>query len=69
MHFRTGIARGLELMGAPRGHVSGLAMPAFAFDLPQGGGKVRLEPGDAPRRAPDGAPVFRSFEGRDIPYR
>lgn len=69
MHFRTGIARGLELMGALRGHVSGLAMPAFAFDLPQGGGKVRLEPGDAPRRAPDGAPVFRSFEGRDIPYR
>lgn len=68
MHFRTGIERGLELLNALRGHVSGLAMPAFSFDLPQGGGKIRLEPDSRLQRDAQGRLLFDSFEGRKIPY-
>ena len=42
-HFRTSIARGLDIMAALRGHVSGLALPNYVLDLPGGYGKVMLE--------------------------
>lgn len=67
-HFRTGVAAGLRIMAALRGNTSGIAVPTFALDLPQGGGKVVLEP-DA-RTGPDGDGnlELRSFDGRRIPY-
>ena len=69
MHFRTGVERGLELMAQLRGHVSGMALPSYSFDLPDGGGKIRLEPGmDLPRND-SGELCFDSFEGRKIVYR
>lgn len=68
LHFRTGVERGLELLGQLRGHVSGLAMPAYSFDLPEGGGKIRLEPGAALEHGEDGSLCFTSFEGRKISY-
>ncbi|MBP5674413.1 MAG: KamA family radical SAM protein [Victivallales bacterium] len=68
MHFRTGVQRGLELMAALRNRVSGMAMPAFSFDLPDGGGKIRLEP-DAELEKVDGGLAFTSFEGRKIVYK
>ena len=68
MHFRTGVKRGLELMAELRNRVSGMAMPAFSFDLPESGGKIRLEPGCELERE-DGGFAFTSFEGRRIVYR
>ena len=68
MHFRTGVERGLELMAALRNRVSGMAMPAFSFDLPESGGKIRLEPNDKLERE-DGGLAFTSFEGRKIIYK
>ena len=65
MHFRTGIDQGLALLDALRGRVSGLALPAFAFDLPGGKGKIRLEAEDVISRHPD---VFRSYEGQAVKY-
>jgi len=65
MHFRTGIDQGLALLDALRGRVSGLALPAFAFDLPGGKGKIRLEAEDVISRHPD---VFRSYEGQVVEY-
>ena len=41
-HLRVPIKRGLELEAALRQRLSGLAMPTYAVDLPQGGGKVPL---------------------------
>lgn len=41
-HFRTSIEKGLELMDAIRGRLSGIAMPTYAVDLPGGGGKIPL---------------------------
>ena len=68
MHFRTGVERGLELMAALRNRVSGMAMPAFSFDLPESGGKIRLEPNDKLERE-DGGLAFTNFEGRKIIYK
>ena len=43
-HFATGIEKGLEMLRAFRPRLSSLAVPAFAIDLPEGGGKVALQP-------------------------
>ncbi len=43
-HFETGVPVGLELMKELRLRLSSLALPVFAMDLPDSGGKVRLEP-------------------------
>jgi lysine 2,3-aminomutase len=41
-HFRLSLADARNLVEKLRGRVSGLVMPAFAVDLPGGGGKVPL---------------------------
>lgn len=43
-HFRTSIERGLELMRALRGRLSGVCQPTYVLDLPGGHGKVPLGP-------------------------
>jgi lysine 2,3-aminomutase len=43
-HFRTSVARGLQIMSGLRGHVSGLAIPYYVIDLPGGKGKVPILP-------------------------
>ncbi len=62
-HFRTPLARGVEIIDRLRGWASGMAVPHFVIDLPGGGGKVSLLP--QYRVATDGPWVtFRNFEGR-----
>ncbi|MCF7853678.1 MAG: KamA family radical SAM protein [Candidatus Pacebacteria bacterium] len=68
MHFRTGIAKGLQIMAGLRESVSGMAQPVFALDLPDGGGKVRLSPNVCTGSTPDGSPIFRGISGREISY-
>ncbi|MBN2140645.1 MAG: KamA family radical SAM protein [Desulfovibrionaceae bacterium] len=43
-HFRTPVDRGVELMRALRGRISGYAMPTFVIDAPGGGGKIPVSP-------------------------
>ncbi len=43
-HFRTSIAKGLEIIEGLRGHVSGLAVPTYVVDGPGGGGKIPVQP-------------------------
>lgn len=43
-HFRTRVAAGIEIIEELRGYTSGLAVPAFVVDAPQGGGKVPVGP-------------------------
>lgn len=43
-HFRTSVAKGLEIMEYLRGHTTGLAVPYFILDGPNGGGKIPLLP-------------------------
>lgn len=42
--FRTPLARGIEIMSYMRGRLSGLAIPLFIVDAPEGGGKIPLLP-------------------------
>ena len=39
-----GIEKGLEIIRYFRSRLSSLAIPTFAIDLPEGGGKVHLQP-------------------------
>lgn len=68
MHFRTGLEKGLQIMDQLRGRISGLALPAFAFDLPKGAGKIRLQPEQCLGKDENGAPLFRSWQGNVLPY-
>jgi lysine 2,3-aminomutase len=43
-HFRTSVARGIEIMELLRGHTSGLAVPTYVIDAPGGGGKIPVSP-------------------------
>lgn len=43
-HFRTSVARGIEIMELLRGHTSGLAVPTYVIDAPGGGGKIPVAP-------------------------
>jgi lysine 2,3-aminomutase len=43
-HFRTPVDKGVEVMKALRGHISGLAVPYYVIDAPGGGGKIPLLP-------------------------
>lgn len=43
-HFRTPIAKGIEIMEALRGHTSGYAIPTYVVDAPDGGGKIPILP-------------------------
>jgi lysine 2,3-aminomutase len=43
-HFRTPVAKGIEIIEALRGHTSGLCVPTFVVDAPGGGGKIPVMP-------------------------
>jgi|UniRef100_A0A7V3REU7 lysine 2,3-aminomutase len=43
-HFRTSVARGIEIIEYLRGHTSGFAVPTYVIDAPGGGGKIPVEP-------------------------
>jgi lysine 2,3-aminomutase len=43
-YFRTKIEDSLKIMKDLRGFISGLAVPHFIVDLPEGGGKISLTP-------------------------
>lgn len=43
-HFRTSIETGLSLMDTVRGRLSGLCLPQYVLDLPEGHGKIPLGP-------------------------
>lgn len=58
-HFRTSIERGVEIVRAMQGRISGFAIPRLVIDLPDGKGKVPLSPDFSIGRDGD-AVVFRS---------
>jgi lysine 2,3-aminomutase len=43
-HFRLSIEEGRQIVGALRGRLSGLAIPAYILDIPGGHGKVPIDP-------------------------
>ncbi len=61
-HFRTPVAKGLEIMESLRGHTSGYAIPTFVVDAPYGGGKVPILPNYLLSMS-DSRVVLRNYEG------
>jgi lysine 2,3-aminomutase len=54
-------------MRALRGHTSGLAVPQFVVDAPQGGGKIPVNP-DYVVRHQGKTWVFRNYAGKEYTY-
>jgi lysine 2,3-aminomutase len=61
-HFRTPVAKGIEIMEGLRGHTSGFSIPQFVVDAPGGGGKIPLTPNYLLSMS-DHRVVLRNFEG------
>ena len=61
-HFRTTVAKGLEIIKGLRGWTSGYALPNFVIDAPGGGGKIPLQPEYLVGRDGDDI-LLRSFSG------
>jgi lysine 2,3-aminomutase len=66
-HFRTTVARGLEIIRGMRGVTSGYAVPTYVIDAPGGGGKIPLLPDYRVGRTDD-ALVLRNYAGREYRY-
>jgi lysine 2,3-aminomutase len=79
-HLRTPIDRGVELIAALQGKLTGIALPKLICDTPGGLGKVPLSPTYVVRREPSGAgggasanakparTVLRTFRGDEVEY-
>jgi lysine 2,3-aminomutase len=66
-HFRTPVESGIRIIEALRGHTSGLAVPQFVIDAPNGGGKIPVNPDYVVRR--DGKKwVLRNYAGKEYEY-
>ncbi|MBX6364026.1 MAG: KamA family radical SAM protein [Gemmatimonadetes bacterium] len=61
-HFRTAIAKGLEIIRALRGWTSGLGVPHYVIDAPGGGGKIPLLP-EYVQSITDDEIVLRNYAG------
>jgi len=61
-HFRTPVAKGIEIMEGLRGHTSGYAVPQFIIDAPGGGGKIPVSPNYLLSMS-DHKIILRNYEG------
>ena len=66
-HFRTPIEAGRRIIRSLRGHTSGLAVPYFVVDAPNGGGKIPVNP-DYVVRHEGKRWVLRNFAGKEFTY-
>lgn len=66
-HFRTPVAKGIEIMEGLRGHTSGYAVPQFIVDAPGGGGKIPVMPNYLLSMS-DHKIILRNYEGYVTTY-
>jgi lysine 2,3-aminomutase len=66
-HFRTPVAKGIEIMEGLRGHTSGYAVPQYIVDAPGGGGKIPVSPNYLLSMS-DHKIILRNFEGYVTTY-
>jgi lysine 2,3-aminomutase len=66
-HFRTPVAKGIEIMEGLRGHTSGYAVPTYMVDAPGGGGKIPVMPNYLISMS-DHKIILRNFEGYITTY-
>jgi lysine 2,3-aminomutase len=61
-HFRTPVAKGIEIIEGLRGHTSGYCVPTFVVDAPGGGGKTPVMPNYVISQSHNKV-ILRNFEG------
>jgi len=66
-HFRVPLKNGIAIFRELERHISGLALPVYAVDLPGGGGKIRLSE-DVIEREEDGILFLKGHDGRVWKY-
>ncbi len=66
-HFRTPVAKGLEVIRGLRGFTTGYAVPTYVVDAPGGGGKIPLLPEYLVGQE-DGDLLLRNYEGNIYRY-
>ena len=66
-HLRTPLRRGVELMAALQGRLSGIALPKLIVDTPGGLGKVPIGPNYLVSED-DGVTVLETFRGDHVEY-
>ncbi|MBI2832657.1 MAG: KamA family radical SAM protein [Chloroflexi bacterium] len=67
-HLRTPVEVGIKIMEKMRGWTSGLALPSFVIDLPNGGGKVPIQPEYVLSHNGDEL-ILKNYQGRIFRYR
>ncbi|MCB9658208.1 MAG: KamA family radical SAM protein [Sandaracinaceae bacterium] len=66
-HLRTPLSTGVDIMGALQGRLSGIALPKFIVDTPNGRGKVPVGPETVVARG-EGSTTLRTFRGELVDY-
>lgn len=66
-HFRTPVAKGIDIIRGLRGHTTGYAVPTFVVDAPNGGGKTPLSP-DYVVGHENGDLILQSYDGGQYRY-
>ena len=66
-HFRTTVEKGLKIIESLRGHTSGLAVPTYVIDAPEGGGKIPIQP-QYLISYQGGRAILRNFQHRVFHY-
>ena len=66
-HFRTPVAKGVEIIEGLRGHTSGYSVPVYVIDAPGGGGKIPVMPNYQISMS-DHKIVLRNYEGYITTY-
>jgi lysine 2,3-aminomutase len=61
-HFRTSVAKGIEIYESLRGHTTGFGVPTYIIDAIGGGGKTPVFPNYVISQAP-GKIILRNYEG------
>lgn len=66
-HFRVSIPEGINIVSKLLGNLSGIALPKYILNLPDGGGKVPLTKSYVIEKTENGY-CFENFEKRSIHY-
>jgi len=67
-HLRIPVESGIKIIEGMRGHTSGMAVPTFVIDLPQGSGNVPIQPNYMLAQTEDEL-VLRNYQGNIFHYR
>lgn len=66
-HFRTTVEKGIEIIHGIRGFISGLAIPHYVIDAPNGGGKIPIIP-DYLKHIDNEKVVLENYAGKMCEY-